>query len=195
MSVLAHFVLWNIGLAPARTFYTSAECACLERHAAGKKRLVEIGCWHGVNTRRLRRVMASDGLLFGVDPYEPGRLGFSAPRIVSRCEVEKEANGTMRWIRMTDLDAARWLTASNEGPLDFVFSDSLNSVEGFRATWEAWSALVAPGARYILANSRPTAAMPIEGAGSVVYTRDVIMGDARFRLVETVDTFTVLEKR
>jgi hypothetical protein len=42
MSVLAHFVLWTIGLAPARTFYTSAECACLERHAVGKKRLVEM---------------------------------------------------------------------------------------------------------------------------------------------------------
>jgi hypothetical protein len=131
MNVLTHFILWRLRLAAAGTMYTAAECACLERHAAGKQRLVEIGCWHGVNTRRLRRVMAPDGVVLN---------------------------------------------------------------EGFRATWEAWSPLVAAGARYVLGNSRSCEAMPIEGAGSVAFTRDVIVQDPRFRLVETVDTFTVLER-
>ena len=49
MRVLTHFVLWALNVAPASSFYTAAEYACLERHAAGRKRLVEIGCWHGVN--------------------------------------------------------------------------------------------------------------------------------------------------
>jgi hypothetical protein len=195
MNVLTHFVLWRVHLAAASTMYTAAECACLERHAAGRKRLVEIGCWHGVNTRRLRRVMAPDGIVFGVDPYAAGRLGFSATQIIAHREVDQEANGVMRWIRMTDLDAARWFAASNQGPVDFVFSDSLNSYEGFRATWEAWSPLAGAGARYVLGNSRSCEAMPIEGAGSVAFTRDVIAQDPRFRLVETVDTFTVLERR
>lgn len=156
MNVLTHFVLWRLHLAAASTMYTAAECACLERHAAGKKRLVEIGCWHGVNTRRLRRVMAPDGVVFGVDPYAPGRLGFSATQIIAHREVDKEAN--------------------------------------FRATWEAWSPLVGTGARYVLGNSRSCEAMPIEGAGSVAFTREVIAHDPRFRLVETVDTFTVLAR-
>jgi hypothetical protein len=194
MRVLHHFTLWTCGLASPQTFYTSAECACLERHAAGRTRLAEIGCWHGVNTRRLRRAMHPDGVLFGIDPYAPGRLGFSAQRVISQYEVNKEVNGSMQWIRMTDIDAARWFVTSKQAPLDFLFSDARNCWDGFRATWEAWSPLVAAGSRYILGSSRPTVEMPIEGAASVLYTREVIVHDPRFRVVETVGMLTVLEK-
>jgi hypothetical protein len=195
MSVITHFLLWRLHLASASTMYTAAECTSLERHAARKTRLAEIGCWHGVNTRRLRTVMAPDGVLFAVDPYAPGRLGFSAPQIIAHREVAKETNGAIRWIRMHDLDAARWFVAEREAPLDFVFSDSLNSFEGFRATWEAWSPLMMPGGRYVLANSRSSATKQLDDVGSVVCTRELIMRDPRFRLLETVDTFTILEKR
>lgn len=195
MNVITHFLLWRLHLARAKTMYTMAECASLERHAANRTRVAEIGCWQGVNTRRLRTAMAANGVLFGIDPYVPGRLGFSAPAIIAHHEVAKETNGSIRWIRMSDLEAARWFVASGEAPLDFVFSDSLNSFEGFRATWEAWSPLIVSGGRYVLANSRSSATKRLDEAGSVVCTRDVIMRDPRFRLVETVDTFTILEKR
>jgi hypothetical protein len=195
MRVLPHFVLWTLKLAKAQTPYTAAECECLTRHAAGKTRLVEIGCWHGVNTSRLRSVMAPDGVLFGVDSYLPGRLGFSAQRIIACREVNKITNGSMRWVRVTDVEAARWFVASGERPVDFVFSDSDNTFEGFGNTWEAWSALIAPGGIYILANSRSSATLHLDDAGSARYTREVILRDARFGLVETVDTFTVLERR
>jgi len=195
MSVMTHFLLWRLHLARASTMYTAAECTSLERHGARRTRLAEIGCWHGVNTRRLRRVMARDGVLFAVDPYAPGSLGFSAPQIIAHREVAKETNGAVRWIRLRDLDAARWFVAAREAPLDFVFSDSLNSFEGFRATWEAWSPLMTPGGRYVLANSRSSATKRLDEVGSVVCTREVIMRDPRFRLVETVDTFTILERR
>jgi hypothetical protein len=192
---MSHFVAWAVGLAPAGTMYTEAECGSLERHAAGRKRLAEIGCWHGVNTRRLRTVMAADGVLFGIDPYVAGTLGFSAAQVIAHREVLKTRNGTMRWIRMTDLEAARWFAAAHEAPLDFLFSDSVNSFEGFRATWDAWSPLVAAGARYVLANSRSGAGRHLERAGSAICTRDVIRHDQRFRLLEEVDTFTILERR
>ena len=48
-------------LAEAETQTTSAERECLARHAAGEKRLVEIGVWRGVMNCLLRRVMAADG--------------------------------------------------------------------------------------------------------------------------------------
>lgn len=194
MNVMTQFALWALGLAPAETYYSEAECACLARHAAGRRRLAEIGCWQGVNTRRLRRAMAPDGVLFAIDPYPAGRLGFSAARIIARREVDKETNGTVRWVRMTDLDAARWFAAAGEPPLDFVFSDSLNTFDGFAATWLSWSRHAAPGARYALANSRSSPEKDIESAGSVRYTREVLVKDPRFRVVETVGTLTVLEK-
>jgi predicted O-methyltransferase YrrM len=193
MRVLTHFALWTLGLREASTMYTDAECAALERHAAGKRRLVEIGCWHGVNTRRLRRVMAPDGVLYGIDPYAPGQLGFSAQRVIARREVAKERNGTMRWIRLTDLEAARAL--ATEPPFDFIFSDTLNTFDGYRAAWEAWNPRLASGGVYALANSRSSPTRNLEDVGSARCTREVILKHPEFTVIDLVETFTLLQKR
>ena len=117
------------------------------------------------------------------------------PWIIGRREVSRVSNGSVRWIRLTDVDAARQFRESAEDLVDFVFSDSLNTFEGMRATWEAWSPLVAPNGIYIIANSHSTPARQIETAGSVRFTRDVIRRDPRFEWRETVGSFTVLRRR
>jgi predicted O-methyltransferase YrrM len=181
-------------LAKPWTFYTEAECKALEHYAAGKKRLMEIGCWQGVNTSRLRRAMAKDGILFAVDPYTPGRLGFNAAQCIAHKEVEKIQNGTVKWLRMTDLEAAAWFEREREAPLDFIFSDSLNTYEGFKACWDAWNPKLISGGIYILANSSSSDTRNFEKAGSVQFTREIILKDKRFKHLQTVGTFTILEK-
>lgn len=194
MNVLSHFLLWKIGFAKPWTWYSVPECECLERYARGKKRLAEIGCWQGVNTGRIRGAMAPDAVLYAVDPYPSGRLGFNAAKIIARQEVGKTKNGKVRWLEMTDLEAAREIKQRGEGPLDFIFSDSLNTYDGLKETWEAWSPLAANRGIYIIANSFSAPGRGIEAAGSVAFTREKILADSRFRMVETVGTFTVLEK-
>ena len=68
---------WRLGLTAADHWMMPDESACLLGHAAGKKRLAEIGVWEGGTTRRLREVMAPGGLLFAIDPYPPGRSGIN----------------------------------------------------------------------------------------------------------------------
>lgn len=58
MRAFPHYVCWLLGIASAETQTTVAERDSLARHAAGRRRLVEIGVWHGVTTKHLRRVMA-----------------------------------------------------------------------------------------------------------------------------------------
>lgn len=195
MRVLTHFLLWNAGLARAETQTSEAERACLARHAAGRRRLAEVGVWHGVTTCRLRRAMATDGVLFGVDPYPPGRLGFSAQRVIARREVSKSEGGEVRWLRLTGEEAARRLAREGAPPVDFVFIDGEHSYDGLRRDWEAWSGLVAPGGVVALHDSCSSAERDIEDAGSVRYTREVIRLDARFEVAEVVDTLTVLRRR
>ena len=195
MQVMKHFLLWHLGMARAWTSRTPAECQCLERHAAGRKRLVEIGCWYGVNTHRLRRAMAPDGVLFAVDPYAPGRLGFSAIQYIAHREVAKCANGSVRWLRATDVEAARSFAEAGEAPIDFLFTDAVNNYEGLRKTWEAWGPLVAPGGVVVLGDSRSSATRQLDDLGSAVYTREVIQPDPRFEVVETADTLTVLRRK
>lgn len=195
MRVLTHFLLWTIGAHKAHAFADPDQCAALTRHATGCRRLVEIGCWEGASTLLLRRAMAPDGILYAVDPYFPGRLGVNLHRIIARRETAKSTNGTVQWLRLTDLQAARRLKELQAGPVDFVFTDALNDYAGLRGTWEAWSPLVRPGGIYCVGTVIPTATQHIEGAGSVQFFNEVIRRDPRFELIETAYVMAVLRRR
>ena len=138
--------------------------------------------------------MASDGLLFGIDPYPKGRLRFSAQQYIARREVSKTSNGALRWVRLTGVEAARNCDSLNIGPVDFVFIDGDHSYEGLQGDWEAWSPLVAVRGIVALHDSCSSVGRQIEDAGSVIYTKEVIRRDQRFQLVEVVDSLTVLQR-
>jgi predicted O-methyltransferase YrrM len=192
MKVFTHFGLWSVGLAKAETQTTDAERDCLARHASGKKRLAEIGVWHGVTTCRLRKAMAADAILYAIDPYPVGRLGFSTQYVIGHREVSKVSNGSLKWIRQTGAEAAHSLAGA--GPFDFVFIDGDHSYEGLQADWTAWKPLLASAGIVALHDSRSTPERPIDDAGSVRFTRDVILHDHCFEVAEAVNSLTVLRR-
>lgn len=195
MTVLTHLGAWAIGLAGAETQTTGLERACLARHARGARRVVEVGVWHGVTTARLRSTMAPDGVLWAVDPFERGRLGFSAQRLIARREVGKQRNGTVRWMRMTGVAAAAAYRAAGEPAADLIFIDADHCYDAVVADWRAWSDLVAPGGIVCLHDSRSSATRNIDDAGSVAATRDVVLTDPRFELADTIDSLTAVRRR
>jgi predicted O-methyltransferase YrrM len=194
MKVLPHFLLWTVGLARATTQTSEAERACLSRGAAGKRRLAEIGVWHGVTTCRLCQAMADDAVLYAIDPYPRGRLGVSLQQRIAHAEVGKIRRGNVVWIRLTGAAAAAQLAAQGDANFDFVFIDGDHSYDGLKQDWEGWSALIAPGGLIALHDSQSSSERNIESAGSVRFTREVIAQDRRFAIVETVDTLTVLRR-
>lgn len=139
--------------------------------------------------------MASNGILYAVDPYPAGRLGFSAQRRIARRTVSKISNGSLRWVRATGVDAARNHATFGIEHVDFIFIDGDHSFDGLRGDWEVWSPLVAPGGIVALHDSCSSKTRSIDEAGSVIYTNKVIRRDSRFRLIETVDTVTVLQRQ
>ena len=195
MSVFVHFLKWRLGLASAESVTTAAETAILTRHAAGKKRLAEIGVWQGGTTKRLRAAMASDATLYAVDPFPKGRLGFSTQRAIATTEVEQLSNGRVVWIRQTAAEAATHPEVRDAGAFDFVFLDALHTYEGLREDWETWSPLVAPGGVIAIHDSRATPDGHSDAVGSVRFTNEVILRDPRFELAEAVDSLTVLRRR
>ncbi len=182
-----HFLKWTFGLAPAEVWTTAAERACLAKYAAGRRRLAEVGVWHGGTSRHLRSAMANDGTLFAVDPYDRGRLGFSIPRIVGMRELERVHNGSVVWIRRKGADAAN-CPEIRQLPLDFVFIDNAQSFETLKVEWEAWSPLVTPDGVIALHDSRESE------QGSVRYAREVVLANPRYQVLETVDSLTVLKR-
>jgi predicted O-methyltransferase YrrM len=188
---LRHYLLYLAGLARAETQTSPAEQEAIARHARGRRQCVEIGVWHGVNTLRIRRAMAEDGVLWAVDPFPAGRLGFSIPERIARAEVARSSRGAVLWMRCASAEAAR----RRENPVDFIFIDGDHSYEALRTDWESWSPKLEPGGMVLLHDSRATPRRPIETAGSVRFTREVILADPRFETVETVETLTVLRRR
>lgn len=167
------------------------ETECVVRHAAGKRRLAEIGVWEGGSTRILRQAMAPDATLFGIDPHPSGRLGLSYARMIAAGEAAHSRNGSVEWLRMKGVDAARDPRVL-AAPFDFVLIDGDHSYEGLREDWEAWSPLVAPGGIVALhdsvnADGRST-------AGSVDFSTSVIVHDPRFVPVENAGTLRVLRR-
>lgn len=166
----------------------------MARHASRRERPVEIGVWQGVTTRRLRAAMAPDAELWAIDPYVRGRLGVSFPELIAHGEVDLVENGRVRWVKSTAAEAARKWTQEAREPADFVFVDGDHSWDGISTDWNAWSGLVAAGGIVALHDSRSTPARPIEDAGSVRFTREYILKDSRFRVVDEVDSLTVVER-
>jgi predicted O-methyltransferase YrrM len=190
MRVLTHYLAWKMGVAGATTQTTTAERDCLAQHAQGRRRVVEIGVWHGVTTKRLRAAMHPEGVLTAVDPFPVGRLGFSVQQEIAHREVGAVVNGRVAWLRTTGPDAAR-----SHDRVDFIFIDGDHSEQGLLADWRAWSPLVEPGGIVALHDSRSTPERRIDDAGSVKVTNDVILRDGRFTVVDTVDSLTVLQRQ
>jgi len=190
-----HFLLWRCRLAAAKTQTSLAEQECLGRFAENRRRLVEIGVWHGVNTRRLRAKMASDGVLFAVDPFPPSRFGFSWEHLIARGEVGRVSNGTVRFLVMTSVQAAAMFNDICAEPLDFIFIDGEHTYEGLQADWTLWAPRIAAGGIVALHDSRSLPDRRQHDNGSVRYTNEKILPDPNFAVVDTVDSLTVLERR
>lgn len=195
MNVMMHFILWKVGLAKPKTYYSDEACKVLKKYAKNKKSLVEIGCWHGVNTKRIRSAMSSEGIFYAIDPYPAGKLGFNSAEVIAHSEVEKVLNGNIKWLKLTEQEAARNFRQKGDIRFDFIFSDAENSYEGFKVMWDVWSELLQEGGIIILANSQSVPGRGIESAGSVRFTREVILKDTRFEYLENIETFTILRKK
>ena len=183
------WVRYRLGLVPADTQTTQAERACLARHAVGRRSLVELGVMHGVTTALLRRVMAPEGVVTGIDRHPPGRLFVSFERLVAQHELARHPRGRAVLLRQWSHEAAAdWHT-----PIDFLFIDGDHSWEGLERDWRAWTPHIVPGGFVALHDSRSVPAR--EDLDSVRFTNEVVLGDPRFRIVETVDSLTVLERK
>lgn len=193
MAAALHFVLWKVRLKRATTETTRAERDALARHARGRLRLVEIGVAQGVTTKRLRAAMSSEAELWAVDPYPANRLGLRFSEMIAHGEVSAVENGEVRWVRATSIEAAAVWRQERRPPPDFLFIDADHTWQGISGDWTVWSELVAPGGVIALHDSRSTPINPID-AESVRFTQSVIRNDPRFRVIEEVDSLTVVER-
>jgi predicted O-methyltransferase YrrM len=146
------------GMIPPRTMHSAGEAALLERVAAGRRRVVEIGVYEGSSAVVLCRILDADAELHLIDPFghhpDALRPGWGATEAATRRVVARAARDhgpRVVWHVAFSADVARsW----GGGEVDLVFVDGDHSEDGARTDWELWSPLVAQGGVMLFHDAR-----------------------------------------
>lgn len=183
-----------LGLRAAKAQHSPAEAAALAEHATGRRAAAEIGVAEGVSAALLRSVMAPEGVLWLIDPFD-GRHGISAAHAVARRAVRRAHGAEVRWVRRYSTDVG----PSWSEPLDFVFIDGDHSEEGCELDWQHFSPHVVPGGRVAFHDSAVfDGGHTNSGWGPVRvcdrHFRDPATPDPGWRIVAEVDSVTVVER-
>lgn len=186
-----HYLFWKIGLASAQTQTTESESECLKRLATGKLRIVEIGVWHGVNTRILANAMSESGILYACDPFFPGKLGFCWYREIAHHEARRDRSKNVQFLEMKSSEAAEQFRKTGEEDFDLIFIDGDHSYKGVSEDWSLFAPLVATGGHIALHDSRSHPGRDIDHTDVVKFTNDVPRKSNEFAVAEEVDSLTV----
>jgi predicted O-methyltransferase YrrM len=136
---------------PVLAQHTAEEHAVLERRAANRGTVVEIGVAEGVSAMALRQNMRADGTLYLIDPFHLNRIpALNFTRRAAHRAVERCGSGKVVWIESFSFDAVRtWNT-----PIDLLLIDGDHSENSVRQDWTEWSRFVVPGGIVIFHDAR-----------------------------------------
>jgi predicted O-methyltransferase YrrM len=128
------FFSWA-GLRPILAQHTLAEHQALQKHAGGRKQVVEIGVAEGASAIALRDGMDPSGNLYLIDPYHLSRLHpLNFQRRAAKRAVSAQARPAIHWIESFSQEAA---TAWN-APIDFLLIDGDHAEDAVQKDWVDW---------------------------------------------------------
>jgi predicted O-methyltransferase YrrM len=191
-NALFHLLKYYGGIDRPHTQTTPAEQAAVRQYATGRKRAVEIGVYEGVNTQIIASSLASDGKLYGVDPFVRGRLGVCYYEMIARRHIGSELlRSKVRLVTAFSHDAAVLIPDY----LDFIFIDGDHSLEGITRDWSLYAPKLDSGGLMLLHDTTaPMSGSPVEKFGSCRYFETTIRHDERFRHLATVDSLNILQR-
>lgn len=186
-------VLHRFGLASPHSQMTDDEMDCLQRHAKGKHKALEVGTYMGVTANIIAAAMAADGVLTCVDPFE-APAGKTHPGL-QMAQRQLKRNGLSSKVKFllgfsTDPEIKRQIPAG----LDFILIDGDHSYAGIENDWQIVCEKLQTGGIVCLHDTTIPAAEPHRTFGSVEFYNKVVQQDARFKQLETVYSMNVLQK-
>lgn len=190
-----HFILWKLGLCRPQTQTTSKESELLKRLAEGKQCVLEIGVWHGVNTRIMAESLAEEGRLFAVDPFFAGRFGMRWHKWIATREVSKVNKREVRFVEKLSQDAVETLDRECPNGFDLIFIDGDHSLPGVSLDWEICTERLCSGGLIALHDSRSYSGRNIEHTDVVQFTNSVARRTPNMQIYDEVDSITVFQKR
>jgi predicted O-methyltransferase YrrM len=188
-----HAVSCLLGISTGHSQTTESERAALRYHSKGKRRGVEIGVYEGVTTCLIAGKMDRDGRLYSIDPFFKGRFGVCWGKVVAKNMIRRAGvSARVVLLETYSHNAAQRI----DGQFDFIFVDGDHSLTGISRDWEDWSGRISSGGIIALHDTVRLESGPHSSClASVDFFDSTILPDARFTLVEQVDTLSVLRRK
>jgi predicted O-methyltransferase YrrM len=186
MRTFLHFVRFLLRIDAPETQVTCAELSLLQRFAAGKDIVVELGCFEGRTTAALADVCA--GTVFTVDPFVKGRLGVCYGELISRLHWRRLGLRNIQPIKQL----SHYAVKSFHNKIDFLFIDADHTYEAIKRDWADWRPLVNTGGIIALhdCNIAPNSPAFI---GTMKFYQEDVRAMTNVREVGAVDSLVVLE--
>lgn len=187
-----HWLLCRLGLQKPHTQTTDAERLLIAAYSKGGLATVEIGVYEGRTTAVIAKSIDEKGKLYAVDPFYSGRLGIAYGKLIARHYLlQQGVLSKIQFLEMLSHDAAPLI----QEKLDFVFIDGDHSYEGISRDWQDWCVKIKPDGFIALHDTCIPPGTSDHGIlGSHKYFNEVIRFDPRFKLVEQVDSLSILQK-
>lgn len=189
--VLIHAARHFLRLDEAATQTSAAERAAIARFAHGRRTALEIGVFEGFTTALIAKQLAPEGKLFAVDPFFSGRLGICWSRFIAQRQVGRAGvAGKVIFVRALSHEAANQIP---ENSFDLIFIDGDHSIEAIKQDWADWSGRIASDGVILLHDTQVPPHNPlVRDLGSYRYFQETISRDPRFKVLEIVDSLSVL---
>ncbi len=144
------FFAWA-GLRPLIAQHTLAEHDALEKHAQGRKSLVEIGVAEGASAIALRTTMNPGGTLYLVDPFHLSRVRMlNFLRRAARRAVSANGGPETVWVEAFSHDAVcGW-----NRPIDFLLIDGDHQESAVEQDWKDWTPHVIENGEVVFHDAR-----------------------------------------
>lgn len=181
----------RIKVAKATSQTNQEELDALGRFAARAKVAVEIGSYQGVSAAVIAKSLASDGILYCVDPW-PAEGGRQNPcfDIFRRHICREGVESRIKIIREFSTNVEHELP---EG-IDFAFIDGDHSWVGIENDWTLISTRIVPGGIICLHDTAVPARESWRVFDSTHFFDQRIASDAAFELIDTVYSMRVVRR-
>ena len=180
------------GVRPAATQLSERETELLQSLVASANRIVEIGVFEGLTSRRMLDAAPAGASFVGIDPFIAGRLGIPYGYWITRAQIRRA--------RRPDVDVRILRKFSYECPAEFgaefdlIFVDADHAYKSVKQDWADWSTKLKPGGRIALHDSQPMAGRCPETSGPVRLVRELGTKPPGLELERTQDTISVYRR-
>ena len=183
-----------IGLRSVIAGHTQMEEALLQKYAANRQSIVEIGVAEGASALVIRRVANPLGKLYLIDPYLSGRIpGLNLSKEIAHRHVSSCLNANVIWVEEFSYNTIKiW-----DETIDFLFLDGDHSYQACLQDWLDWSPFVEDGGIVAFHDARLFSnGWTTQDTGSVRVVNQLFRHNENpvWEVIDEVDSLVIVQK-